>query len=40
MDFKCCEGVGWIYLVQDKDRWWSVVNTVMNLRILLNGGIS
>lgn len=40
MDFKGCEGVGWIHLVQDRDHWRSVVNTVMNLSILLNGGIS
>jgi hypothetical protein len=26
-----CEGVDWIYLVQGSDRWWDVVNTVMNL---------
>ena len=40
MDFKGCEGVGWIHLVQDRDRWRSVVNTVMNFRILLNRVIS
>jgi hypothetical protein len=26
--------VEWIQLVQDRDRWRAVVNTVMNLRIL------
>lgn len=40
MDFKGSEGVGWIHLVQDRDLWRSVVNTVMNLCILLNRGIS
>jgi hypothetical protein len=25
------EGVGWIHLDQDRDRWRDVVNTVMNL---------
>jgi hypothetical protein len=28
-----CEGVNWIYLAQDRDKWWAVVNTVMNLRV-------
>jgi hypothetical protein len=28
------EDVDWIHLAQDKDRWWALVNTVMNLRIL------
>jgi ribosome biogenesis protein Nip4 len=26
--------VDWIHLVQDRDRWRDVVNTVMNLRVL------
>jgi hypothetical protein len=25
-------GMGWDDLAQDKDRWWTVVNSVMNLR--------
>jgi hypothetical protein len=29
-----CEGVEWIYLAQDGDRWRAVVNAVMNLRAL------
>jgi hypothetical protein len=27
-------GVDWIRLAQDRDRWWAVVNAVMNLRVL------
>jgi hypothetical protein len=27
-------GVDWIRLSQDRDRWWSVVSAVMNLRVL------
>jgi hypothetical protein len=28
------EGLDWINLVQDRDRWWALVNTVMNLLVL------
>jgi hypothetical protein len=28
----------WIYLAKDRDQWRDVVNTVMNLRVLLNAG--
>jgi hypothetical protein len=27
------ETVNWVHLAQDKDKWWAVVNTVMNLRV-------
>jgi hypothetical protein len=26
--------VDWIQLAQYRDRWWALVNTVMNLRVL------
>jgi hypothetical protein len=28
-----CEDVNWIHLAQDRDEWWVLVNTVMNLRV-------
>jgi hypothetical protein len=28
-------GVEWIQLVQNRDRWWAVVNAAMNLRVLM-----
>jgi hypothetical protein len=27
-----CEGMDWIELAEDKDRWRALVNAVMNLR--------
>jgi hypothetical protein len=27
------EGVDWIHLAKDRDQWWALVNTVMNLRV-------
>jgi hypothetical protein len=29
-----CGGMEWIQLAQDRDRWRSLLNTVMNLRVL------
>jgi hypothetical protein len=25
--------VNWIHLTKDRDRWWALVNTVMNLQV-------
>jgi hypothetical protein len=26
-------GMDWIYMAQDRDRWWALVNAEMNLRV-------
>jgi len=28
-----CGGMDWIDLAQDRDRWWALVNVVMNLKV-------
>jgi hypothetical protein len=35
----CWEDVDWIDLAEDRDTWWAVVNTVMNLRVHKMRGI-
>jgi hypothetical protein len=32
------EGVDLIGLTQDRDKWWAVVNRVMNIRVLYSAG--
>jgi hypothetical protein len=27
------EDVGWMHLAQDRDKWWALVNTVMNIQV-------
>jgi hypothetical protein len=31
-------GMDWIYLAHDRDQWWALVNTVMNVRVPYNVG--
>jgi hypothetical protein len=33
-------GKGWMHLAQDRDKWWAVVNTVMNFRFHKRRGMS
>jgi hypothetical protein len=28
-----CEDMDWVDLAQDRDRWWTLVHAVMNLRV-------
>jgi len=33
-----CEDMDWIDLAQDRDRWWALVNAVMNIWIPYSAG--
>ena len=33
-----CGSMDWIYLDQDRDRWWTLVNAIMNLRVPQHAG--
>jgi hypothetical protein len=32
------EGVDWVHLALEREQWWFLVNTVMNLRVLQKTG--
>jgi len=35
MDLKerVCKDLNWMHLVQDRDHWWALVDTVLNLQV-------
>jgi hypothetical protein len=35
-----CKGMDWVDLTQERERWWTLVYAVMNLRVPKNVGIS
>jgi len=35
-----CGGMDWMDLAEDMDRWWTLVNAVMNFWVAQNAGIS
>ena len=40
MDFQevRCENMDWIDLALDRERWWALVNAVMNIQVPQNAG--
>jgi hypothetical protein len=38
IDLREIDGMDWIDVVQDRDQWRALVNTVMNLRVPQNAG--
>ena len=40
MDFQAvgCGGMDWIDLLQGRNKWWALMNAVMNLRVTYNAG--
>ena len=36
--YLCFMGTNWMYLAENTDRYWTVVNTVMNILIPYNMG--
>jgi hypothetical protein len=38
LKWKALDQMEWIYLVQDRDQWWALVNTVMKLWNIIKGG--
>jgi hypothetical protein len=33
-------GTDWVDMAQDRDKWWALVNRVVNLRVLYDAGVS
>jgi hypothetical protein len=33
---KAWDGVDWLDITQERDQWWALVNTVLNLRVPQN----
>jgi hypothetical protein len=33
-----CEGIDWIDLAEERERWWALLNAVMNLQVPSNAG--
>jgi len=38
MNLQEVKGMDWIYLAQDRDKGWALVNAVMNLRVPYHAG--